>query len=305
VAPGEEVRRLGDIAIVTHCVAEIAPVEAAWQRCLDYCTVARGEVSADMCEVWQTPAAAGQRWCLMQPASGEPVYLRFVETGAHGGHTPPATWGWSATEILVQDPDGLAARLEGSPFQRIGGPGNLYPWQRAPRAMQMHGPAGELLYLTRILPNSSRYGMKGARCDVDRVFIVTVGGPSLSALHEFYARQLGQRIIERAAIINAILAHDCSVPSSTRFASSIVRIPGRRFLIELDELPHTVGPRPRPAGQLPPGMSMVSFHTAGLAGLPLRAPPARVAAPPYDGRRAAVIIGPAGEWVELLETAST
>ena len=300
MAPAEEVRRLGDIAIVTHCVERLAPVEAAWSRFLGYTTLARGAVSAEMCAAWHAPAAAGEPWCLMQPASGEPVYLRFIETGESAGHAPPASWGWSATELLVQDPDALALRIGDSPFRRLGGPGNLYPWERAPRAMQVRGPAGELLYLTRILPNGSRYGMKGARSEVDRVFIVTMGGPSLAALHDFYGAELGQRIIERAAIINGILAHDCGVPPMTRFASSIVRIPGRRFLIELDELPGSVGPRPVAPGHLPRGMAMVSFRTPSLDALNLRAPPRPIPDPPYAGRRAAVIVGPAGEWLELI-----
>lgn len=302
MATGEEVKRLGDIAIVTHTVERLAAVEAAWARYLGYRTVARGALSADLCAAWKAPAAVGRPWCLMGPASGEPVYLRFIETGHTGGHAPPATWGWSATELLVEDPDALAGRLDDSPFRRLGGPGNLYPWERAPRAMQVRGPAGELLYLTRILPNGSRYGMKGARSAVDRVFIVTVGGPSLAAMHEFYGTHLGQRVIERAAIINGILAHDCGVPPMTRFASSIVRIPGRRFLIELDELPASVGPRASAAGDLPPGMAVVSFHAQTLEGLSLRAPPRAILEPPYAGRRAAVVAGRAGEWLELIET---
>jgi hypothetical protein len=298
------VRLLQDIAVVTHCVERLAPVEAAWSRFLGYATVARGSLPVELGTVWNTPAAAGRPWCLMQPPSGEPVYLRFIETGRPGGHSRPATWGWNATEILVRDPDGLAARLEGSPFRRLGGPADLYAWERAPRAMQVRGPAGELLYFTRILPNGSRYGMKGARAEVDRVFIVTMSGPSLAALHGFYGETLGQRVIERAAIINAILADDCNVPRTTRFASSIVRIPGRRFLIELDELPATAGPRVCEAELPPPGMAMVSFHVERLDALPVppRAPAAPVAVPPYDGRRAAVIIGPAGEWLELIES---
>lgn len=304
MAPAAQVRSLGDIASVTHCVAQLAPVEEAWSRFLGYRTIARGELSEEICAAWNTPAAAGQAWCLMGPASGEPVYLRFIETGTE--RAPRLTWGWYGTEILVADPDRLAVRLEGSPFHRLGGPSNLYPWERAPRAMQVRGPAGELLYLTRILPNGSRYGMKGARSEVDRVFIVTAGGPSLEAMHEFYGTRLGQRIIERDAIINVILAHDCGVWPLTRFPSSIVRIPGRRFLIELDALPATVGPPFCAPGLLPAGMAMVSFHTISFdrLNLSLRAPPRRIGAPPYNGRRAAVTTGPAGEWLELIESAA-
>jgi len=50
-------------------------------------------------------------------------------------------------------------------------------------------------------------------------------------------------------------------------------------------------------------MSMVSFTVRGLDGFPvgLRAEPVRIEATPYNGRQVAVIEGPAGEWLELIE----
>ena len=299
---------LRSLSIVTHCVERLDAAESAWSGVPAYRTVERGELTADLCAAWNTPAAQGQRYCLMQPASGEDVYLRFIETGERG-HGPPATRGWSATELLVTDADDLALRLEGSGFRRLGGPGNLYPRVNAPRAMQVIGPSGELIYFTRLLPGGSRYGLKQARSYVDRTFIVTVGGPPAAGMHDFYGGVLGLRVMDRTPFINSILAVLYRLPPDTIFPTAVARIPGRRFLLEMDECPDSVAPRARRPGHLPPGMAMVSFGVRDLDELarlqpravPTRAAPRTLNGVAYGGRRVAVIEGPVGEWLELIE----
>lgn len=296
-------KRLRHIAIVTHCVPDLDRVIAAWTQYLGYQVVERGELGVNLCAAWNAPAAAGQRYCTLLPESGQDSYIRFVETADPGGYGPPMTFGWNATELLVRDVDALAQRFRGSPFTVLGGPGDLFPRPRAPRAMQVVGPSGELLYFTRILPGGSRYGLHGARSAVDRVFIVTVGGPSSEQMHAFYGGTLGLRIMDRMPFINTILADGCAMPPSTVFPTSIARIPGRSFLLEMDELPPVVQPRRRRDGHLPPGMALVSFRIRSLDDLPLptRSPPRIVEGVPYSGRRVAVIEGNAGEWLELIE----
>lgn len=305
---GLEDRRklLQHVAIVTHCVPDLDVAIAAWQQFLGHAVTARGQLDADLCALWDSPGAVGQRYALLQPASGQPTWIRFIESPDRGGYGPPMTTGWNATELLVKDVDALAGRLRASPFRILGGPNDLYPRPRAPRAMQVLGPSGELLYFTRLLPGGSRYGLHGARSEVDRVFIVTTGGPSSDAMQAFYGGVMGLRILDHMPFINPIAAHGCGVEPDTIFPTSIVRIPGRRFLLELDEYPATVQPRPRLGGRLPAGMAIVSFLVASLDDIPVpaRAPPRRLTTPPFAGRRAMVIEGPAGEWLELIEAES-
>jgi len=303
----ERAKLLRHISIVTHCVPDLDAVVAAWMQYLGYRVVEQGQLGADLGAAWHAPAVEGQRYCTLVPASGTDSYIRLVETADPGGYGPPMTFGWNATELLVLDVDALALRFRGSPFRVLGGPGDLYPRPRAPRAMQVVGPSGELIYFTRILPGGSRYGLHGARSPVDRVFIVTVGGPSSGEMHAFYGGTLGHRIMDRMPFINTILARGCGVPDSTVFPTSIARIPGRSFLVEMDQYPPGVGPRPRRDGHLPPGMSMVSFQVQSLDRVPvrMRAPPRRIDGMPYAGRRVAVIEGNAGEWLELIEGGGT
>lgn len=299
----ERAKLLRHVAIVTHGVPDLDAAVGAWTQYLDYRVVESGELGAGLCAAWDAPAAAGQRYCTLVPASGQDSYIRFVETPFPGGYRLPLTFGWNATELLVLDVDALALRFRASPFHILGGPGDLYPRPRAPRAMQVVGPSGELVYFTRLLPGGSRYGLHGARSPVDRVFIVTVGGRSSEEMHDFYGGKLGHRIMDRMPFINTILADGCGVPPSTVFPTSLARIPGRSFLLEMDEFPPEVHSRPRPAGHLPPGMSMVSFLVRDLDEVPVptRAAPRAVGGIPYAGRRVAVIEGSAGEWLELIE----
>jgi hypothetical protein len=296
-------RLLRSLCLVTYCVEELDSSVAAWTEYLGYQLVDTDPISEALAASWGTPAAAGKPAALLQPASGEPIFLRFIATGETRGFESPATAGWTATELLVQDPDALAARLETSPFQRLAGPGDLFPGPKSPRAMQVVGPTGELIYFTRILPGGSRYGMKQARCPVDRPFIVTVSGTSTSAMQAFYAETLGMRVMPPMNFINGILAHACGVSPTTNFPTSISTSPGRRYLIEMDECPPGLPERPRQAGQLPPGMAMVSSRVRSLAPLvpSLRAEPMAVSQAPYGGRRTGVVVGAAGEWLEVLE----
>lgn len=297
-------RLLRHVASVTHVVPALEPVVAAWRQYLGYQPVSNGTVGDDLAAAWAAPGTAGRRCALLAPASGQDTWLRFIETDDPPGHGPPLTHGWNATELLVQDVDALARSFRGSPFTVLGGPGDLFPRPRAPRAMQAIGPAGEIVYFTRLYPNGSRYGLKPARSPVDRPFIVTVGGRPGLALETFYGDTLGQRVMDRMPFINPILAHGCGVRADTIFPTSIVRIPGRSFLVEIDEYPPGVGTRAVRPGHVPPGMAMVAFHVADLGAVPVpfRAPPRAVAGPGYDGRRVGVIAGAAGEWLELIET---
>jgi hypothetical protein len=295
-------RTLQRIEIATHCVPSLAACVPAYVECLGYRVVAEAPVPADLAAVWAAPAMAGKPCALLQPASGANVYLRFIETGRAGGYWPPVTQGWIATEILTTDPDALLARLAGTAFRHVSGPADLYPAPKSARALQMAGPAGELMYFTRLLPGGSRFGLHGARCFVDRPFIMVVGGASMRALEQFYGATLGQRIFVQEPFRIKQMSRVLGVPESSAYPISLAGLPGRSFLLELEELPAGIARRTVPPGELPEGLAMVSFTTARLdeRNLAWRAPPRAIAAPPYAGRRVAVVEGPAGEWLELI-----
>jgi catechol 2,3-dioxygenase-like lactoylglutathione lyase family enzyme len=308
-----KLRALRSIEIATHCVADLNACIPAYRDLLDYQLVDAGRLPEALTSAWAAPNMRGMPYALLQPASGAAVYLRFIETGNAGGYWPPVTQGWIATEILTTDPDALLEKLQSAsghgkytaaPFTHIGGPADLYPSPKSARALQMAGPAGELMYFTRILPGGSRFGLHGAKSFVDRPFIMVVGGTSLADIEAFYGDVLGLRIWEQEPFQITQMSRVLELPPQTTYPISLARIPGRSFLLELEELPADIERRTVPEGQLPEGLAMVSFAAAPLRELQLdyRAAPRAIDLPPYNGRKVAVIEGPAGEWLELIES---
>lgn len=288
------------ILAITLAVADLGSVERAYHNDLQYQVVDRGTVDPALAGQWGAPAAAGRNYVLMQPASGEPVYLRLVQQDA-----PPApamkTHGWNSNEILVEDPEALNQRLAKSAFRVIGPPKGL-DFNPAVVAMQAIGPAEELVYLTRIPPGKSRFNLGTARTFVDRTFIVVAGGPDLEAMRRFYAEGLGVEVTPSGDTEISVLADAWNLPAKTRFPIAIAQLPVN-FLIELDGYPAGATPRAIGPGQLPPGMAMVSFGVKDLdqVRVPLASPPVRRHEAPYFGRRVATTRGAAGEWIELVE----
>jgi hypothetical protein len=297
---------LQQIKMVTYSVADLSIHVRAWQQYLQYQEIHRGTISRELAMLWQAPGVAGAQYALLQPASQDAVWLRFIETGHDLPFKYPLYQGWNATELLVADADELAARFRNSPFTVIGGPHNLYHGKKSPRAIQVLGPAGELLYFSRLLPGGSRYGLKGAKSFVDRTFNVIAGGINLESMGQFYNEQLSLRIYDPIHFTIPMLAEVCGVPANTPFSLQIAKIAGRRFIVELDEYPPGVTARPVAPGMIPPGMSMVSFIVSSLNDLPVhwRASPAAISDFGYAGQRAAVTQGAAGEWIEIIEAAA-
>ena len=160
-----------------------------------------------------------------------------------------------------------------------------------------------MLYFTRILPGGSRYGLHGAKTFVDRVFNVVLGGPDLEALRKFYGETLGLRVSAPIPFAMTLAAQATNASPDTLFPICVAPVRARHCILELDEYPADTLARLRGAGELPGGMSMVSFAVKSLDDfpVPLRAAPRQILGAPYNGRRVAVVEGPAGEWLELIE----
>jgi catechol 2,3-dioxygenase-like lactoylglutathione lyase family enzyme len=289
------------ILIITLGVPDVSVMEHAYAEWLGYSAAAHGTVDKDLAQVWAAPAMAGRPYVLMQPASKEKIYLRFVQVAPAPGYVPMKTFGWNAIEIMVQDPDALATRLakSGSPFRIIGQPRPLGP--NSPiRAMQAVGPAQEVLYLTRF-PGPD--GRPTARTFVDRPFIVIDGGPQLEALRDFYGKQFGASVGAPAQARMTVLNKAHGFDIETTHPLAVARLTPQ-YSIELDGYPQTATARPTRAGELPPAIASVTFEVDSLDAVkvPLLAPAHAIASQPYAGRRVGTVRGAAGELIELVET---
>jgi catechol 2,3-dioxygenase-like lactoylglutathione lyase family enzyme len=292
------------ILAVTLSVPDLPAMEQAYAEWLGYRTVERGLVSREIAQGWGAPLAEGRRFVLMQPASGEPAYLRLVQSPATPGYAVMKTHGWNANEILVEDPDALAAKFAsaGSPFRVVGPPRPLGTNPKI-RAMQAIGPAGELSYFTRLPPEGGSVFVKAsARSFVDRTFIIVLGGPSMADMRRFYEDTLGIPVSDPVPARINVIQDAWGLPREYETPLAIVKF-STAFVIELDEYPAAARPRPRREGDLPPGIALVTFTVKSLEAksLPLVAPPAALREQPYAGRRSAVLVGAAGEMIELVE----
>ncbi len=296
------------ILIVTVMSLNLAQSEAAYRDHLGYRVVDRGELPQALAEAWGTPAMRARRFVLMRPARGRAGYLRFVAATDVGNYAPMRTTGWNAIEILVRQPDVLARRLQDSPFQVIAPPAFLSE-RRNTRAFQALGPNQELLYFTRVLDlRRSQFTLDHAAAEVGRTFIMVLGGRSMPELRRFYGEVLGQQLAGPVPYRVTVLSQAYGRPDNTEYPLMIAQLP-TRSLLEFDEYPPQARDRFRRPGELPGGVAMVGFAVCRLespkpARRKLAARPAAIDMLPYQGRRVAAMRGPAGEWLELIETAS-
>ncbi len=254
---------LGPISGVTLSTADLAASEVAYVRHLGYRVTARGSVSADLAHSWGSPATAGARYVVVRPEAADDFEFRFVESPASPGYRAFSCFGWNAAELIVRDVDALADALSESAFRILGPPQDL-SFTDAIRAMQIRGPAGEILYLTQFKKPLESLPAPPARCAVDRVFIVIVGGPSLQDLLDFYTRSFQipapQRMESRVKAMSEVFG------LSPEYRYDIAALPIReQCYIEADQMPAAATAPRQPVGHLPPGIAIVSFRSSAAS----------------------------------------
>lgn len=293
---------LGRIAAVTLTTPDLAAATAAYQRYLDYRVTDDGALGREVARLWGRPLLAGKRAVLMEPLSGSDTWLRFVEGPAYPDYQPLACVGWNAAEIVVEDVDALASRLERSPFRIVGPPADL-SFSDAIRAMQVVGPSRELLYLTEIKRPLAAFDVPQAACFVDRVFIVILGGHDLASLQDYYQVQFGVAPAPVMQSVVSTLSARYGLPPDFRHPVAAMQAGGQCY-VEADQMPAAAAARPCAPGELPPGIAMVTFEVERLPGTPATRVGGveRPAALPYGARRACACVGPAGELIELVES---
>jgi hypothetical protein len=286
---------LGAIRAVTYAAPDLSAVEAAYVGILGYQVFSRSYLDSDLASAWGAPVMAGRPCLTLAPASGEAVFLRFIQSPAARGWRALKSFGWNATEFVVQDVDALATRLEGGPFTVIGPPKGLSRFPTI-RAMQAIGPFGECCYFTQV-DHTVGLSLAPALSFVGRVFIVVAAGPDADALFQPYnafANATDPPVATPVKIISD--AHGLAPDALHRHG--LVRLP-HGTLVELDAYPETATPRAVIDGELSPGMAMVSFDVEALGAHDFIRPAVHGPAVPGGGA-AACLSGAAGELIELI-----
>jgi hypothetical protein len=294
---------LGKLRLVTIPAPDLAAIEHAYAHYLGYRTVWKGTVPVDLAHSWQAPAVAGRRALIMLPESGDATGFRFVEQALPADYRPLTTFGWAAAEILAQDPAELGRRLANSPFRIIGPARPLDGWAGS-MAMQVVGPAQEVLYFSHFPPDPAHPDPTAAqRSFVDYVFVGVATTPDMLAATDFYLRGFGNKSYGEVSSPNIIIASANSLPATTMFRMDTVVLASNRML-EIDQAPAMAKPRSIPLGGLAPGIALISFDYPVLnrPDLTIIGKASSTDMQPIAGKATATLRGVGGEMIELIQT---
>ena len=294
--------KLKRIKMATIAGPDLAAVERWYAGALDYRVIKREKIAPKLGASWGVPGMAGRDMITMAPEGRGDVWIRACAIDPTETPKALSTWGWSSIEIALQDTDKLYAKLKQGwlepPMKMVGEPKPIAP--NSPiYAMQVQGPAGEVLYLTSNKGDRLRFNHPDPQTFVDRVFIAVLAGPDMAKLKDFYIRgfQMGAQGDAAGPILSRATAHGMPPDHVYRYSVAVCAERGNK--IELDEFPTPgTGPQKAKSGQFPMGTVMYSFSVANFEGLP-----AQTLTPPeplYDKISAATLRGPAGELTELI-----
>ena len=255
----------GPLAHATLLVGAAAPVIAAY-RALGLKVVADGPVATAQAQAWGQAALGGQRCVELAPRDGTSL-LRLIEVP--GAQPRPTRWGhgWLALEILVADVDALQGPARAAGFEIVGPPADL-EMSSALRAMQVVGPAGEMLYLTQVkapvppfdLPLSAELAPGQA---LGPLFIAVMSTPSRAAALQACADRLDLptggtlQFDTKVTVLNRAFGR----PFDSRWPLATVAL-GGHCLFEIDEVVDPKVWTPSPGSALPSGLAWVSAFSA-------------------------------------------
>ncbi len=285
------------ITMTTIGAPDVTQVKAWYGDWLDYQVADEGTVPEAWAQSWGAPASAGRPYVTLGPASGEEVTVRAVEIDPVPAFKTLTTHGWAAIEITVADVDAVMKKLDGSPFRVVGVPRALTA-DSPLRAMQVVGPAEEVVYLTGNTGDRAASNHPEPKTLIDRVFVMVLAGPDLPALKKFYLDTFKLGDQGDLSFPVKVLSDAQGLPADHNFDLSVLIASERGNKLELDQYDPPTGKRPGPPDQLPPGVAMTTFEADSLDDLNVNfiSPPA----PLYDGYTAATFIGLAGERTELV-----
>jgi len=274
--------------------ADVDASARRYETFFGYRLVETGAVSAALAESWGTPAMAGRRFVVLAPASGVPVFLRFVEGKIPPNYRPLRSYGWGAIELCVQDVQAVHARMKDSPFTIIGPPKAL---DGAPAIwpMQVQGPDCEIVFLTEINADEPAARLPRAACPVDCLFIAVLACRDITVTRAWFAANLGLTGAPDFDLAYTTLSRAFGLPVAQKHTIAVLGHEGDAYL-QLDQYPTEATPRPTTPDELPPGIAMVSFLLPPAKSSDPKANPSIV----YAGGRGSVIRAPDGALVELI-----
>jgi hypothetical protein len=225
---------LQSLLMVTVLVVDLDATIAAYNDYLGYEVAQTGVIQGACAEQMGDLSLTGRTFVNMALPEGEnEVLLRFIE-GASVAYKPMLAAGWSAIELLAQDPVALRNQMYKSAFSVVGEPAYLTAAKKI-LAMQASGPSGELLYFTKMLePESSLLKPAAPKSPVGNTFIMVAGSRDLMATRLFLEENFKNFITNPIPFKIAVLATAREDASDTRYPIMMIKFSGP-FGFEFDE----------------------------------------------------------------------
>lgn len=295
------IQRIKIATVVTEDVSYSKKLYSEW---LDYKIVEEGSISVALANSWGTPKTVGKSYALLQPESGDDVYLRLIEGSPAEDYKAMTTYGWNAIEIIVEDPELVYEKLRKSAFEHIGGPAFLVDGLSTIQAVQYKGPSEEVFYFTTDKGDRTKSSLLTPRSAIDRPFIMVLAGGDSKKLTDFYVNTFGAAKAFSIQTPIDLIAKAQGLALDYDFELSLIRLGAFSNAIEIDGYPTSASFRSRPLGELAPGVSITTFTVRDLDLIDAKlfiASPMSPKGEAYKGNRTATIKGLAGELIELIE----
>lgn len=215
-------------------------------------------LSADEANRWQATNLIGARVLEVCGINGG---VRFIESTTYQNPLPLRTFGWSALEICVDDVHKYVAQAVEAGFEVLN---EAVPLSGTAKplpliAAQLAGINGEVVYITQILSEVPNFELPDVSKESGSIFICVLGASDLAKSREvlesnFEVRRASDREVA-IRVINRV--YEKSLDSLHRLSS--LQLAGRNA-IEIDQLPNEGAQREKLAGNLPPGISIVTVR---------------------------------------------
>lgn len=286
----------------THMVDSVAAACARYEQWMGYSVIEQGEVPGDLAADWHCPASAGQAFAVLQPASGEQVFLRFIKGDPVPEYRPIQTYGWAAIELCVTDVEVVHARVLESPFEVIGPPRMLDGFTTI-KPMQVRGPDAEIVYLTEFSGHDPALALPHPVSLIDRPFIIVHASRDLDAGTRWLGDVLGLAVTDPVSIRYTMIERAFGLTPDDRTAIATAGWPGGETFLEFDQYPRAATVRPGHAGALPPGVAVVTMLHPDMTRLDGHwlSPPRPREGPIYGGRLTGVLQTPDGALLEVVD----
>ena len=207
---------------------------------------------------WQATNLIGARVLEVRGINGG---VRFIESAEHQKPKPLRTFGWSSLEICVDDVHKYVAQAVAAGFEVLN---EAVPLSGTSKplpliAAQLAGINGEVIYVTQILSEVPNFELPDVSKESGSIFICVLGASDLEKSREVLELNFEVRRASDREVAIRVINRVYEKPLDSLHRMSSLQLAGRNA-IEIDQLPTEGAQREKLAGNLPPGISIVTVR---------------------------------------------